>query len=518
MWRLSANWLRWLRVGLPPLVLVALFVVTGLRGIDFGHHWDEGYQLDASRAMVANGVFLTRPYTYPGVGMHLLLVPALKDGLQALAHSRDIRPMLAAMVSAIDAPGYLLKARTAFVVVSALGILWVYLAAWVLTRRWWHAALAAAIYGLSWELAYHARWLANDCLLAQFSALCLLMLALHHRSGRSRWLWAAAIAAGLATGAKYQGVLLVGTVMLSGLLARPATLRQRASSVVLVGAISFASYLVTTPGTVLDPLSFVDGLRVLIAHYVDSHVGYTVRAGFPHLWLLLRYLALNLFSPYMPIAVVFSAAAIAGAGLYVREDRRLAALLLSFPVLLAWFFCWRYQIFVVRNYLLLAPFLALLSARGLAEALLRLRWPATRFALAIMVGCALAANAVWLISAGESIRHRDDGDAAVEAVAYVRNHPRTLFRVSALVASRAAQRGSALPANANQANADEVVFCAGTEGAAPHRWTGNDPWLTRAVFGPREVNFNYYSNWAGADRVVVMTRDKARDAGVPLAQ
>lgn len=81
------------------------------------------------------------------------------------------------MLSAIDTRGYLFQVRSVFLVVSALEIVWVYLAGWVLTRRWWQATLAAAIFGLSWELAYHARWMTNDCLLAQFSALCLLLLA-----------------------------------------------------------------------------------------------------------------------------------------------------------------------------------------------------------------------------------------------------------------------------------------------------------------------------------------------------
>jgi hypothetical protein len=516
MWGLKTDWLRWL---LPPLLLVTLFVVTGLRGIDFGYHWDEGpFQLDPTRKIVAKGVFLSPPYNYPGVSKILVLVPALDDGLRALWHGGNIRQILAAMGQAMDAPGYLLQARTVFLIVSALGIVWVYLAALVLSGRWWQATLAAAIFGLSWEMAYHARWLANDCLLAQFSALCLLLLVLHNRGGKAGWLWAAAVVAGLATGTKYQGALLVAPVMLCAALRTPATLWQRAASVVAVGALSVASYLVTTPGTVLDPIVFADDFAKILTQYTTSHVGYTIAAGFPHLGLLLCYFAFDLFSPYGPVAVLFFASAVAGGVLCCRENPRLAGYLVGFPVLFATFFCWKYSVFIVRNYLLLAPFIAVLSARGLAEALLRLRWPAARLALAIMVGCALAANAVWLISAGESIRHRDDGDAAVEAVAYVRNHPRTLFRVSALVTSRAAQRGLALPANASQANADEVVFCAGTEGAAPHRWTGNDHWLTRAVFGPREVNFNYYSNWPGADRVVVMTRDKARAAGVPLAE
>ena len=509
----------WLRLHLPPLLLVTLFVATGLRGIDFGFHWDElPWQLVPARAMVVNGVFLSRPYNYPGVGKMLALVPALDDGLRPLWHGGDVRKILGAMVSAIDTPGYLLRARSVFLVVSALGIVWVYLAGWVLTGRWWHATLAAAILGLSWEMAYHARWLVNDCLLAQFSALCLLLLVLHNRKGQTGWLWAAAIAAGLATGAKYQGALLVGPVMLCAILRTPATLWQRAASVVAVGALSLASYLVTTPGTVLDPIVFADDLATIHTYYSTRQGGNTIAAGFPHLGLLLRYLALDLFSPFAPVAVLFFASAVGGGVVYWRENRRLAAPLIGFPVLFATVFCWKYSVFIVRNFLLLAPFLALLSARGLAEALLRLRWPNARRALAIMVGCALAANAGWLIFAGESIRHRDDSAAAVQAVAYVRNHPRTRFRVSPKVTSLAAGRGPALSSNAVQANADEVVFFAKSEGPPADRWTVNDHWLTRAVFGPWEVNFNYYSNWAGADRVVVMTLDKARAAGVKLAQ
>lgn len=515
MRRLKADWLR---LYLPPLLLVALFVITGLRGIDFGFHWDErDSQWAQTRAMLANGVFLPPEYNYPGVGKMLVAVPALDDGLRALARGESLRQVFSTMVSAMDAPDYLLQARSVFLMVCALGIIWVYLAVWVLTRRWWQATLAAAILGLSWEVAYHARWAVNDCILAQFAALCLLLLALHHRSGRSRWLWAAAIAAGLAAGSKYPGVLLLVPVMLYAALRTPATWWRRAASVLAVGALSMASYLASTPGTVLAPLSFVQGLAVISAQYTTGHYGHSVPAGFPHLWVLVRYLSLNLFSPYMPIAVVFFAAALAGAALYIREDRKLAALLIGFPLLFATLFCWKYRVLFARNYLLLAPFLAVLSARGLAEGLLRLRWPAARCALVVAIGCALAANAGWLIVAGESIRHRDYGATALKAVSYVRDHPRTRFRVSPKVTALAAERGLALPANAAQAEADEVVFFVREEGPPEARWAVNDPWLTRVVFGPREVNINYYV-WAGYDRIVVMTLEKARAAGTPLAQ
>lgn len=516
MLRVKADWLRW---WLMPFLLVALFVFTGYRGIDFGYHWDERDSvLLQTRAMVAKGVFLPPEYNYPGVAKLLVAVPALDDGLGALARGADLRQIFGAMLLAIDAADYLLQARLVFLIVSALAIIWVYLAVWVLTRRWWEATLAAAILGLSWEFAYHARWAVCDCILAQFAALCLLLLALYHRDGRARWLWAAAIAAGLAAGTKYQGVLLLAPIALSAVVQTPATIRKRAVRVVAVGVICVGSYLFTTPGTVLDPISFATSFHAISAQYTTGHMGYSVAPGFPHLGLLLRYLAIDLFSPYAPIAVVLFAAASVGAAIYCGQDRKFAAVLVGFPVLYAAYFCSKYSVFIVRNYLLLAPFLAVLSAFGLSEALRRLRWPAARLALPVAAGCALVANAVWLISAGESIRRRDDGTAASEAVAYVRDHPRARFRVSARVTALARQRGLAVPANATQADGDEVVFFAKSEGGPPTGWTANDPWLTRAVFGPREINFNYYSNWGGSDRVVVMTREKARASGIPLAQ
>lgn len=499
-------------------MLVTLFVVTGLRGIDFGFHWDEKiWQLTPARTMVSEGLFLARPYNYPAVGKLLVLVPALDKGVRALWRGHDLHKALVAMVAAMDAPDYLLQARSVFLVISALGIVWVYLTVWVLTSRWWQATLAAAIFGLSWELAYHARWLVNDCLLAQFAALCLLLLALHHRRGKLVWLWAAAIVTGLATGTKYQGILLLAPVMLGAALRTPAALRQRAAGVAAVVGISIASYLVTTPGTVLDPVSFANDFSKVLSYYATSHNGYSTPAGLPHLGLLLCYLEFNLFSPYAPIALLFFASAVVGGVLCWRDDRRFSAILIGFPVFFATYFCWKYSIFIVRNYLLLAPFLAVLSARGLAEGLVRLRRPGARLTLAIAIGCALVANAAWLISASQSIRHRDSGAAVRKAIAYVRNHPNTRFLISPKVRWLAASRGVELPANAT-ANADEVIFFAQAEGPSAWRWTVNDPWLTRAVFGPREINFNYYSTWAGFDRVVVMTIEKARAAGIPLSQ
>ena len=202
----------------------------------------------------------------------------------------------------------------------------------------------------------------------------------------------------------------------------------------------------------------------------------------------------------------------------MRRDRRFAAVLLVFPVAFLIFFC-RYNVMIARNYILLTPFLALLAARGLAEIAERVRPSGVRPALGALLAVVAGAQALFLVRAGESIRHFDLPAYVADAMKYVAAHPGERFRVSDGVRKIAGEHAVAIPGNVVSAPAgDAVVFMGHSEHAALGVRTTNDPWLTKAVFGPREMNFNWYSTWVGRDRVVVMTLDKARRSHVPLAQ
>jgi hypothetical protein len=75
------------------------------------------------------------------------------------------------------------------------------------------------------------------------------------------------------------------------------------------------------------------------------------------------------------------------------------------------------------------------------------------------------------------------------------------------------------PANAQAeaAGAQQIVFFPRADAPDTFVWRTNDPWFTKAVFGSREVNFNWYATWMARDRIVIMTMDKAKTtAGNPL--
>jgi dolichyl-phosphate-mannose-protein mannosyltransferase len=518
----SARRARLLRFGkelAPPVLLMTLFIVTGLRGIDFGHHWDEvEWQLDPVRRMVETGLLMPRAEIYPGLPRWLVLAPALPTGLAALVRDGQPRAVQAALAAELARSDYLLDARSLFLVVSALAILWLYLAARALRRPAWEATLAAAGLGLSWEYAYHARWLATDCIVVQFSALALYLLARYLRDKGRGWLRAAAVCAGLAMGSKYPGIVLLVPVLIASALTRPRfDLRAQLGRGALLIGLAAAAYLVTTPATLLEPFKFVERYRFITASYTRQNAGYGVGAGWDHLRVVASYFALSYFSPYRALAVTLFLGVWLGLFAWLRDDRATGAVIAAFPLAFLLFFGGRYRTAVVRNYLLIAPFLALFAARGVAELAARVKPLWARRAGAVALATGGLAQALFLIQAGESIRHVDPAAQARAALEYVRTHPDTTFHVSARVRSFAARLHVALPPNARQ-DGDELVFFAEAEGPSPFVIRSNDPFLTRAVFGPREVNFNWYSSWTGHDRVVVMTEAKARASKVALAE
>jgi hypothetical protein len=514
---------RWARPAahVAAVSIAIVFTFSGVRGVDFGYHWDEiDWQVKPVREMVESGLMFPRASIYPSFGKWLILLPALPSGAGAALDDKfEPRKVQAAMVATLAAPSYLLTARRVYVVFSALAIIWIYAAALALRRRAWEAFVAAAALGLSFEYSYHSRWVATDCLAVQFAALTAFMLALYLRRGRTGWLYAAAIAAGMGAGSKYPAVILLVPVLLTSALTRPwRPMRPAVLHLIGLGATAFGAYLVTTPSTVLDPFTFVEQLRWISDHYSRGHYMHTAKSSWHHLALVFEYIALEFFSPYRIGAVVMFAIALFGATAWARASRRVAAIYISLPVGFLLFFCFRYLAMMARNYLLITPFLCLFAARGVSELVRLVRIRLAAAGLVTALGALAVANAVYLVRAGESIRHYDPNRYVEEAITYVAEHPETRFMLSPRVKQAATDRRLRLPPNGDggKDDAQEVVFFAKAEGPDGFTWMTNDPFLTRAVFGPLEVNFNWYSGWGGQDRVVILTLAKAKETGAPV--
>ena len=91
---------------------------------------------------------------------------------------------------------------------------------------------------------------------------------------------------------------------------------------IIVLAVFAATYLIITPGTIVDSARFVDDVLFEIDHYSRlGHCGYTVEAGLPHLAGILDFIAFRLASPYQIVSVLVLTAAVAGGAVVWRVNR-----------------------------------------------------------------------------------------------------------------------------------------------------------------------------------------------------
>ena len=368
---------------------------------------------------------------------------------------------------------------------------------------------------LSWEVGYHARWIAPDGPLMMLGALATFAAAASLQStgaARARWVVLATVATGCACGAKYSGWPLVVPLAIAAwhlptMDERPARWRR----VCLVLAAAVGVYLITTPGTLLQPTLFLHDLAFEVWHYSHlGHGGYTVTRGPVHFWRMTAYLSTVLLSPNAPLALILALFALLGVRSLWVQSRQLATLILSLPAIYLLYFAGQ-RVMIVRNLLMLVPLLTVLSARGVAFSVSRVTSRIARAAVLTVVVGALAFNAAYDVRAVRSIRVRSEGASLREFATWVGTRPAGSVAVSPRVEEQLAAAG--LPAPVRGAP-EQVEYVAYSLYEAPrYQVEANRRGTFSPVFGPRDVNLDYYPTWSGDDRVLVMLR--ARAGGVP---
>jgi 4-amino-4-deoxy-L-arabinose transferase-like glycosyltransferase len=522
--RSCAGLLRHVSVLLPLVLLIG----TGLRGLDFGLHWDERpWQIGPVKQMVQSGTLLPGYYTYPSFDYWLNLLVLAPDAAASPTAGENLRKHL---LRTLDSPAYLLRLRAVYLLITSLSLVWVYLL--VLQRRdsWLEALFAASLVACSWEVAYHLRWVATDGILMQFAALTVLLAVHALKSRRDSWLMAAAAVAGLGCGTKYPGGLLVLPVVLAGFFgAEDCTPRVKVVRFIKVATVFALVYLAVTPGTILQPVKFAHGVLYEITHYATGHGGHAIGRGLEHMQRLLMYFATVLFSPYLAIALLMFALAIIGTAGVITRDWRQGAVFVVFPLAYMLYFSTQGTM-VVRNLLAVAPFWAIAAARGagmLGQFLGRKRsqpmaqLPSPALARAVWAGllcAALGLNASWLIASAESIVARQTDRFVRQASEYIHTHPNTKFLLSPRVKRDLPVVGPS-PHNITDdpGEADALVLYAREGMLRWHDWPANRRALTQACFGPREVNFDMYPNWWGDDRILVINPTRAKEMGLRIA-
>ena len=499
----SWSWVPWTIVfGLYLCSLVAGFI-----SLDFGFHWDEPVHFQIVKDALASQTYLPQGfYDYPSSTFTLaLLARVMQRALAALGYQQDDL-------------GFYLMGRGIFMILTMSGGLFLFAAVRRIGTNLGGIA-AAAIYMLSWQIIYHSRWIAPDGLLASATCLFLFALALRWRRYAGTWLRVFPfIAAGIAAGTKYQGGFLIFGALLAELVwsrrdhCRSMVVCQRVGSCVAAFLITF---IVITPGSVLQPLKFLTAVTGRSDHYrgdhgthlgaysevVTSHIAFAIT--------LARSVILDMPSVWGPVSVILSLLAIVGIIALWKRDKLLAVSVATPPIL---FFLYSatFTVFIIRNFLLFLSISAFLAGVGVSflAHLAKSQW-----ARGLLVGlvCAFlifSLRELWLDAASVLGRGRHQVAQLIAARVNDRGSAECIHSSSS-VDALLAEQGFNVRFKPRTSEQPEVFLFLSRQFAvdAPvtlAHWPGTEArWFDE--IGSHEVDFSEYPRWSGDVRALLFS-------------
>jgi len=481
----------------PPLIF---FVWVAYYGIDFGHHWDEPFLMNSVATSAEANNWLPLYYNYPSAAYWLGVTASLPD---ILSNQQEIGTTLRSETA-------LIRVRHLFVLTYAAGIAISYALTLYITRAIIPALLTAFVLASSWEVGYHARWVAPDGLVFLFVPLTMLLciIALKHQQQR-RWLWLAAVAGGLTVGSKYNAALFALSVPLTAwFIWRMQTerlWRQLMSTVLKIAAIGLIAFLIITPGVLLETTQFVEDIREEITHYSEmGHHNHTVAPGVDHLLRNVTYLGAVVLSTELIIAIAITALIIPGLiGLW-RQNWRYVVLIVGFPCLYLLYMSGQ-RAMLVRNLLVIVPFMSVLLGVGVWT-LIRWRHLFGYTVAAILTGFIIL-NSITVVQYAQTIRERKDTNFLAEQVAdYINSYPETTLCISTAVGAHLRAINYQTPGNVRYFEPTDYVLFS-TQEVILLELEANWPGLYTHVFGTKEVNYDYYPDWGGDEHILMIPYD-----------
>ena len=516
---------------------MALFLGISFYGLDFGYHWDEtAAKFDSVRDTLATGLFIQGSagawdgvhYNYGGVNYLLTWAGFTPQIWRFITHGHQSRAKLSEIITPlVYTMPIRLRVRAIYLIICSLSILWLFLLNDILGRSRLESFLAAAILAASWEVQYHSRWIAPDEVMMQFALLSFLLLAVGWSSKKFYWFYLGAISVGLTIGTKYTGGLVLPFFLLGALSVVWQQSRSAAAvlkKAVALGGSTVLTFVLTSPAILIDPFHFFYQVKLQKTIYGTGWYGNTVKPGFPHFLLIVKYFGLQMFSHYWILSLVLGAFCLVGfASIMIGKPRMIGLMLTGFVLAYLAYFSLQAAM-IVRNLLVVVPVLCMATARGITLIGERLDSKSPKLKVGLYAGIAilLSINVGWELYAARQIKRRQDFNYFVTKFEdYARNSPQDTYLVSAkLLLEIQGIRSAAIPGNIITDTGKPYTKVAFLQSEGPEKlwptWPSNWWGEYETTFGALEVNLDAYPTFMGNQRILLSTADHFRKLPLKL--
>jgi len=521
------------QLGILLAFLIAFFF--GASGVDYGPQWDQNLIKGQVNKYIRTGNFLPGEYVYPPVSTYVAASTIIPYAIPfVLRYGTNWVPTQQYLLNEVlknPNDAFLWNLRRVFVLFTLLAVLWVGLAAG--QKDWLAGLVAATALAFSWEINYHSRLIHPDGPAMQFGSLALMFsfLAFYKKKPFNYrvWLSLAVASAALATATKYtSGIFLIAVLVFAFGVFKGEGFRwgKIILSLFLLVLLFSIVFVLLVPGVFLERSVFFEDLAFAQKVYARGHGLQTVNAGWDYFQRVVQYLFLAAFSNNPILATLIPLLGLTGVySLLKSEERRsryLALALGGVPFLYILFLITNRVLFV-RNLLIVLPSVAILAGLGFAFLMRTLEPYAIGWRL-LPVGVLLLVfglNLQWISYTAWTIQMRASDIFAGQALQEISDHPEQKVYITPAVFRLLGDRE--LPENATLdfvGDEDLVLFAYlgdvrdEEEGFWPVNFYGASP----NVFGPMEINMDWYASWPGVERLVLARPQLAWQDGAPLGK
>ena len=518
------------QVGIIVAFLLAFFF--GVAGVDYGPQWDQNLIKGQVNKYIRTGNFLPGEYVYPPVSTYIAtstIIPyAMPFVIRYGSNWVPTKQYLLNDVLKNPNDAFLWNLRRVFILFTLLTIVWVGLAAG--QKDWLAGLVAAAAMAFSWEINYHSRLIHPDGPAMQFGSLALMFSFLAYYKGKPFhyrvWLGLAVAAAALAAATKYtSGIFLIAVLVFAFDIFKGEGFKwgKIILSLFLLVLLFSVVFVLLVPGVFLESSLFLQHVSYAQRIYAGGFGLQTVNAGWDYFQRVMQYLFLVAFSSNPFLAIFIPALAIIGVYSLQKESEPYLALALGGVPFLYILFLSTNRVLFVRNLLVVLPSIAILAGFGFAF-LMRVMKPYALGWRLIPLGALLlvfGSNLQWISYAARTIQMRNSDLYADQAVQFIQKHPEANVYVTPSALTLLGDR--ALPENAHShflGDEDLVLFAYLSDSRDEDEgfWPVNAYGASPLVFGPKEINMDWYAAWPGVERLVLSTPKLAWQDGAPLGK
>lgn len=312
------------------------------------------------------------------------------------------------------------------------------------------------------------------------------------------WYCGTAAAAGAVFACKLTGLFAVMPILVTPLVI-PGLFgwRARLSRLVLGAAVFYLASFALSPEFYLDPLHFLNVIRSGSTDYNTTPTDNPHFVGtLEHSLRMILWYVAAFPSPVPAIAIVFSLFGLVGLVDLLRRQTRMTLTWFTFIGAFTLVFA-RNHLLIVRQYLMIAPFVALCFARGIAVAWDFVRVRNRRWApvLVVLVCAGFATNLIVEAVKAWHVGHDTDetvSDDAARDLLADKLPVRMTHNVFERLRTRLGDAYTCGPANLKNPSVTHILIY-----NADHEWMGNRIRAFRHTYGGAEVNLNFYTAWSG---------------------